>query len=205
MPRPDEQVPNRRKAAKARTRTALLAAAGQVFAERGYGDASVDEIAREAGVSVGSVYVHFDNKQALFAALIGERAEADADRGTAAAAEGRAAALASFDEQVRTIADDRQLALLDAETWLYAIRHPEFGEIVAEQEQRITAHATGIVAAEDVGAGTRALLSDDEIAQICVALFHGLVRQRRMHRDAVPADLFSRAVRLMLQLDESPR
>jgi AcrR family transcriptional regulator len=43
-----------------------------VFAERGYGAASVDEIARRAGSSKGGVYFHFANKQAIFESLIAE-------------------------------------------------------------------------------------------------------------------------------------
>ncbi len=202
MARPEEQVPNRRAAAKARTREALLLAAEEVFAERGYGDASVDEIARVAGLSVGSVYVHFENKQALFAALIARLAEGDADRGVSAASEERETALARFDEQVAAIADSRRLALLDAETWLYAVRHPEFGDALADQERRTLARAAGIVAAEDLAPEVRAGLTDAEIATVSLALFHGLVRRRRMNRDAVPFDLFSRTLRLLLRLPD---
>ncbi len=43
-----------------------------VFAERGYGTTSVDEIARLAGSSKGGVYFHFANKRAIFEALIAE-------------------------------------------------------------------------------------------------------------------------------------
>jgi AcrR family transcriptional regulator len=202
--RPAEQVPNRRAAAKARTREALLLAAEEVFADRGYGDASVDEIARVAGVSVGSVYVHFENKQALFAALITRQAEADAERGVSAASEGRARALARFDEQVCTLADSQRLALLDAETWLYAVRHPEFADTLADQERRTLARAADLVSVEDLDPEVRALLTDAEIATVAAALFHGLVRRRRVNREAVPADLFSRTLRLLLRLPEEP-
>jgi AcrR family transcriptional regulator len=202
--RPAEQAPNRRAAAKARTREALLLAAEEVFAERGYGDASVDEIARVAGVSVGSVYVHFENKQALFAALITRQADADAERGVSAVGEGRETALARFDEQVCALADSRRLALLDAETWLYAVRHPEFADTLADQERRTLARAADLVAVEDLPPEVRALLTDSEIATVAAALFHGLVRRRRMNHDAVPADLFSRTLRLLLHLPEEP-
>jgi AcrR family transcriptional regulator len=43
-----------------------------VFAARGYGAASVDEIARLAGSSKGGVYFHFANKQAIFESLIAD-------------------------------------------------------------------------------------------------------------------------------------
>lgn len=45
-------------------------AATQVFAERGYAGASIDEIARRSGVSPPVVYDHFASKLALFERLL---------------------------------------------------------------------------------------------------------------------------------------
>ena len=49
---------------------AILDAAGQLFREHGYGAVSMDQIAREAGVSKATVYAHFESKDRLFAAMI---------------------------------------------------------------------------------------------------------------------------------------
>src|SRR3954447_22637663 len=57
-------------------RAALLEAALGVFAERGYRDASVDEIAARAGYSKGAIYFHFSGKEDLFFALLAERVAA---------------------------------------------------------------------------------------------------------------------------------
>jgi AcrR family transcriptional regulator len=46
-------------------RAALLGAAAEVFARRGFRGASVEEIAERAGYSKGAVYWHFDSKQLL--------------------------------------------------------------------------------------------------------------------------------------------
>lgn len=48
----------------------ILEAALRVFSRRGYRDASVDDIARDAGTSKGGVYFHFPNKEAMFLALL---------------------------------------------------------------------------------------------------------------------------------------
>jgi AcrR family transcriptional regulator len=53
----------------AQNRQHLFDAAGQVFAQRGL-DASVEEIARVAGVGIGTLYRRFPNKDALIAALV---------------------------------------------------------------------------------------------------------------------------------------
>jgi len=56
-------------------REAILAAATRVFLDRGYGAASMDTIARAAGVSKQTIYSHFGDKAALFEAIILERCD----------------------------------------------------------------------------------------------------------------------------------
>jgi AcrR family transcriptional regulator len=48
---------------------ALLEATAQILLSHGYERASTNEIARRAGVSIGSLYQYFDNKEALVAEL----------------------------------------------------------------------------------------------------------------------------------------
>jgi len=55
---------------KARRRAELLGAAKQVFAERGFQNATVAEVARAAGLSYGVVYWYFESKDALLHALM---------------------------------------------------------------------------------------------------------------------------------------
>jgi AcrR family transcriptional regulator len=53
----------------AETQRALLDAARAVFVEQGFADASIAEVVRRAGSSVGSLYHHFGGKSELFVAL----------------------------------------------------------------------------------------------------------------------------------------
>jgi AcrR family transcriptional regulator len=48
----------------------ICAAALEVFAEKGFAAAKLDEIARRAGVSKGTLYLYFDDKQELFRAVV---------------------------------------------------------------------------------------------------------------------------------------
>ncbi len=48
----------------------ILEAAAQIFERSGYHAATTNRIAERAGVSVGSLYEYFPNKQALFVALV---------------------------------------------------------------------------------------------------------------------------------------
>ena len=50
-------------------RAKILAAAEQVFAEKGYGGARLADIAEVAGCSVGATYFRFKDKDALFSAI----------------------------------------------------------------------------------------------------------------------------------------
>ncbi len=53
----------------------ILEAASQVFSQKGYRDAAMDDIAAESQTSKGGVYFHFPNKQAIFLALLERMAE----------------------------------------------------------------------------------------------------------------------------------
>ncbi len=54
----------------AELRARILEAAGEVFAERGFGGAGVDEIARRAGVNKAMLYYHVGDKSELFAEVV---------------------------------------------------------------------------------------------------------------------------------------
>ena len=56
------------------TKKSILAAAQKIFTERGFAKASLSDIAREANVTRGAIYWHFENKSELLAALMEEEA-----------------------------------------------------------------------------------------------------------------------------------
>jgi AcrR family transcriptional regulator len=58
----------------ARNRALLLASAKVVFAEQGL-DATLDDIAKHAGVGTGTAYRHFANKQEIAAEVLGQASE----------------------------------------------------------------------------------------------------------------------------------
>ena len=61
------------------TRDKLLEAATQVFSERGYDGAGVQEIARRAGLTTGAIYANFAGKAALLFEAIGARSADELD------------------------------------------------------------------------------------------------------------------------------
>ena len=62
----------RREQNKAENRTALLKAARAVFAEMGFGAASVRDIVRRTDLASGTFYNYFKDKDEIFEAVVGE-------------------------------------------------------------------------------------------------------------------------------------
>ena len=52
------------------TRAKIIESAIKLFSTRGFNAASVDDICKDAGISKGAFYHHFESKQALFLALL---------------------------------------------------------------------------------------------------------------------------------------
>jgi AcrR family transcriptional regulator len=65
-----EPRPPRKRLTAEQRREAILDAALEVFARRGYNGSSIDEIANTAGVSKALIYEHFDSKAELHKALL---------------------------------------------------------------------------------------------------------------------------------------
>ncbi len=68
MPRVSEKY-------KEEKRQAILDAAAQCFAEKGYNETTVDDIAKASGTSKGSIYIYFKSKEELFHLLNEKRTE----------------------------------------------------------------------------------------------------------------------------------
>ena len=62
--------PSRREQQKEARRLALVDAALAVFSRVGYAAAKIDDVAEEAGVSKGTVYLYFDSKEQLFEGMV---------------------------------------------------------------------------------------------------------------------------------------
>ena len=73
--------------AKEQTRQRLLDSAALAFAEKGFGGASLEEIAESAGYSTGALYANFANKDQLFMEVVAARRARTAVRRAEAVAE----------------------------------------------------------------------------------------------------------------------
>jgi len=62
-----------RKQKQEHTRSCLMKSAAKVFAARGLQNASIDEVAEDAGYTKGAFYANFKSKEELFLAMLDER------------------------------------------------------------------------------------------------------------------------------------
>src|SRR5258708_25386212 len=115
----------------AQTRLRLLEAAAHVFAGRGYHAAAVDEVAEEAGYTVGALYSNFAGKQELFLAMLDEHFDQEM-----AAYKEISSQRATAEEKARGSADywmdfletNPHFFPLFIEVWGLALRDPELRE-----------------------------------------------------------------------------
>lgn len=83
-----------------RNRARILAAARELFASE-EPDVQIDDVARRAGVGVGTVYRHFPDKEALMGELVRERFGIFNERLSAALADDRAAPFDALTDALR--------------------------------------------------------------------------------------------------------
>jgi AcrR family transcriptional regulator len=183
---------------KARTRARLLDAAAQVFARKGFGGASVEEIAESAGYSTGALYSNFGSKDELFIELLASRAgfrRIEAMTIVSNPDHSIDQARAGLDQLLIDVADeDADLAPLQAELWLYAIRRPELLEQLAAQFRANRDALTDVLAQRARDRAQPENVAFGELATVILALFQGLVQLRRTDPDLVPTELYGTAM-----------
>jgi AcrR family transcriptional regulator len=196
----DDPKPQRltRAETKARTRQLLLDAAAETFARRGYTAASVDEIAEAAGFSVGAVYSNFSGKEQLFSELMAERS---ADRVESVAQMLRSAhqnggtAFGELGRMLIAVADkDIEVAALQTEFWLHAVRNPDTMTILARTNDKTIELLQDVIAGLLEYRGVDETVSRESFTVVVLALYQGLIRQRRIDPGRVSEDLFGQAL-----------
>ena len=189
---PVSRTPQRER--RARTRAALLRAAGREFAEHGFHQTTLDAVAAAAGVSKGALYHHFPSKEQLFLALLEDRLGAGlsdinaviGERGSES--EHLGAALETFLRRMNS--NPRWLPLL-LEFLAYGSRDPAARAEIIEHFLRPAREAPAR-SARSLGIPESELLSHDELGLTLAALTNGLAIERAFDPEVVPKDLLAR-------------
>jgi AcrR family transcriptional regulator len=180
------------------TREYLLHAAAQVFAERGFHEATIDEVASAAGFTKGAVYSNFKNKEDLFLALLEDAYAKDtaAIKQTLGASDvPPEARLGDFVQMMRNeMAQMPDLGALYLEFHLYALRNPSARERMNELERADVRAIAEIIESERT---QREIEIDDPVertARIIVALFRGISMMRTSDPEMAGEDLLQGAI-----------
>jgi AcrR family transcriptional regulator len=181
---------------QARTRADLIRAASAVFARRGYGGASVEEIADSAGYSQGAVYSNFENKADLFLAVfeerMAERVRRLAERRELAEGDFADRARALADHWMQTASEDREGFLLELELTVSAARDPELSRRFAARGRATKQALESWIAAQEQEAGVRYELPPADLAVMMSALGLGLATEALNEPDAIRDELFGK-------------
>lgn len=200
------RVDRRRRAARSERRDArqeLLRAAADVFAERGFRDASIDEVANRAGYSKGAVYWHFASKDDLFLTLVEEHVDrpthemiallmcAPAERDMAPEASRRFAEL---------IAGERTWLLLENEYWSQAVRDSNLRRRYAKRRRELrTALGKALAARAGTLDAGQLGIEPERVATAIMALTIGFAQQALVDPRAVPDDLLGEMIVLIFK------
>lgn len=193
-PRAEERLPEE-------SRTQLLDAAAKVFAARGYGRATIDEIAATAGLSKGTFYWHFPSKAQLFQSLLEERIDRPVDAvleitRTAPAERPTAPEVGAGVTQL--LARQPEIVLLLQEYWSAAARDPEMRERYAARQQRLREGvAEALRVRQQTLGGVPFALPPEQLATAFIALAVGLGMEAQVADDAVPASLYGEILALV--------
>lgn len=113
-------------------RLSIVLAASELFAEHGVSSTSVDTIAKRAGVSKPTIYAYFDNKEAIFAAVVTETLP-EGLRGIKSEPTGDVRAdLFGFAAQLMDLLADPETVACDRMIAAESARHPELGRVFYE-------------------------------------------------------------------------
>jgi AcrR family transcriptional regulator len=170
-----------------RNREAVLAAARERLAKDGL-DGPIEDIARTAGVGVGTVYRHFPSKDDLIGALVRDRFERLADRTREALGENDP--WDGFCNLIRFAAD---LQMRDRALSQFLAQHPELGycEAVATGLTELTAE---LIANAQQAGGMR----DDAVVEDVPTLICGLGAVMAGAAGTMPELNWERYVEIML-------
>ena len=174
-----------------RNRTVVLDAARRVFLTRGYGGATVDAIAEEAGFSKGVVYSQFGSKADMFMALLEQRIT---ERGAqneriAAGKPAPEAARALLQAADRDVTSEQGWAQLLVEFRAHAARDPVLNRRYADAHRRTVAQLATLLTGLYERAGTPPAVPPQSMAEFVLAMGTGLTLERAANPAALPLSL----------------
>jgi AcrR family transcriptional regulator len=179
---------------KDEVRTRVLEAAGQVFGERGFAAASLDQVAAAAGFTKGAVYSNFGSKDELFLALMAAEVARRVDAVEAALRDTAdlPGALAAVGAELSRREPGWQLLFL--EFWQRAVRDADVRRAFVASRRDLRARVADVVARFLAEHPVRTGWDAESLTVVLLALANGLAVEALPDPDAVPDDLLTRVL-----------
>ncbi|MFI0515892.1 TetR/AcrR family transcriptional regulator [Streptomyces sp. WSLK1-5] len=191
---------------RVRTRANLLDAAFAVFAAKGFGRVSIEEVCEAAGYSRGAFYSNFDSLDELFFALYQQRADLIADQVSGALAlDGPGLDVpAAVDRVTEVLLLDRDWLLVKTDFLVHAARAPEVARTLLEHRARLRRAIADRLARTRGHAELPAVLVDVEgAAHAVVAAYDGVTVQLLLDGDVERARVWLKQLLTALLTDGS--
>jgi AcrR family transcriptional regulator len=191
---------------RVRTRANLLDAAFAVFAAKGFGRVSIEEVCEAAGYSRGAFYSNFDSLDELFFALYQQRADLIAEQVSGALAlDGpELDVLAAVDRVTEVLLLDRDWLLVKTDFLVHAARVPEVARTLLEHRARLRRAVADRLARARGHAELPAVLADvEDAAHAVVAAYDGVTVQLLLDGDLERARVWLKQLLTALLTDGS--
>ena len=183
-----------RKEQQQRTRSRLMSSAARVFACKGMQQASVDEVAEEAGYTKGAFYANFKSKEELFLAMLAERfAERIEANEKAFAGETESPpeqARHAAEDFTRAIRSDPEKERLFVEFASYALQNEDFRQELLTRFATLRARLAEVFERRMQTYGIEAPVPLESIVRMVILMADGWALWRLLEPEAVDDELF---------------
>ena len=189
-----------REESRAETRARLLDAAAEVFAEKGFGGAAIEDIAERAGYSRGAFYSNFTDKDDVFLTLLDERLDqgiTDVGR-IIVDAHSPEELLAGLRRRAERRSVDGTWFLLLNEFRLYALRNRAVRRKLAERQRKERRALAVGIADLSQSIGVEPPADPERLALVVQSLDNGMELEGVIDPAGVPRGSFFDALALLL-------
>jgi AcrR family transcriptional regulator len=167
--------------------------AARVFARRGLQQASIDEVAEDAGYTKGAFYANFKSKEELFSAMLDERFTKrieDIERVIADEGSPAQKARAAGDAFAQMLRANQEWERLFFEFSAYAARDEEFRQELVTRYRAMRTRIAAALEAHAAEMGKEAVLPFDQVALMTSAMSNGFALEKLLEGDAIPDELY---------------
>jgi AcrR family transcriptional regulator len=190
-----------RKERQANTRRCLLQSAAKVFCRRGLQQASIDEVADEAGYTKGAFYANFRNKEELFLAMLDqqfaerlEKVDRVLESGEGPEAQARQIGLRLDD----TMEEEAEWQRLFFEFSAYAMRNEDFRQEFVTRCRALMARIAEQYRRRADELGIDPQLAPERWALMVFVMGNGVALQKLLEPEGTPHELYGEMMELVV-------